>query len=584
VTLSLRGRLFITHALVALAALIIVTLLGYRAERRWVIGQIERELELATRHAAQDLAAQADWESVAARIHRETGYRATLIDAAGRVLGDSDVPRQRLAGVENHAGREEVRAALDGRVGRSSRRSRTVGVELVYVAVPLPSHREVRVLRLAEPLQVVSALQAELLRMSILAGVLALLLSVPIVAWVAGREAARARDLVAVSRRLGLGDPAARARERPADELGRLGRAINEMAAEGRLRLAALEQERDEREQILAHLAEGVALIGEDGQVLRMNRAFAALVGAPLPAPAGTPLPEFARSPELDRLIESARAESRSLEADLRPWTPEQRLVHATATPLSGPSRGTLLVALHDLSEAERLNRMRQDFVANVSHELRTPLTSLRGYAETLLDGGLDDPENREGFVRVIRDQAVRLEAITQDLLTLAGLERTDARVQLESFELREATARQVAGLGARAAAGGLALTLEPGPDVTVRADRGMVDQLLANLLDNALKYTEHGGVRVRLGEVGPRVWCEVEDTGCGIPEPDLPRVFERFYRVDKARSREKGGTGLGLSIVKHIVTLHEGEVSVRSRLDEGSVFRFEIPREGPTG
>src|SRR5207253_296261 len=227
---------------------------------------------------------------------------------------------------------------------------------------------------------------------------------------------------------------------------------------------------------------------------------------------------------------------------------------------------GVLLV-LHDLTELERLNRVRQDFVANVSHELKTPLTSVRGYAETLLDGGLEDPARREEFVRVIRDQAMRLQDLVEDLLSLAELERPDARIEKTRFDLRQAAAQQVAELQDRAGRAGLTLALEDGPPVFVQADRGRVDQVLANLLDNAIKYTERGPVAVATGvdngagqEVGggePRAWCEVRDTGAGISQEHLARIFERFYRVDDARSRERGGTGLGLSIVKHIVALH---------------------------
>jgi two-component system phosphate regulon sensor histidine kinase PhoR len=442
------------------------------------------------------------------------------------------------------------------------------------------------VVRLAEPLVMMRALERSLLRLSLAAAALALLLSVPLVLWVSGQQSGRIGQLESVARRLGVGDRTARALERPADELGRLGRALNDMAVEAQARLAALERERDEREQILAHLSDGVALVDGAGRIVRMNRGFAELVGAALPAEAGTPLPEFVRSPELDELVQSVRADGHTQETDLRLWTHGQRFVHVTATSLGGSGAGTVLLVLHDLSEAERLDRVRQDFVANVSHELRTPLTSLRGYAETLLEGGLDDPENRGRFVRVIRDQTLRLEAIAEDLLTLADLERPGARLHAEPFDLREAVARQAGALQSRAAKAGLELVVEPGLPLPVTADRGLVEQLLANLLDNAVKYTERGSVRVRAGEASGRVWCEVADTGCGIPESEQPRIFERFYRVDKARSREKGGTGLGLAIVKHIAALHGGEVSLRSREGEGSCFRVELPREparGPT-
>jgi two-component system phosphate regulon sensor histidine kinase PhoR len=244
-----------------------------------------------------------------------------------------------------------------------------------------------------------------------------------------------------------------------------------------------------------------------------------------------------------------------------------------------GASGDAVLLVVHDLTATEAANRVRQDFVANVSHELRTPLTSLRGYAETLLGGGLDDAEHREGFVRTIHEQAVRLEALIADLLSLAELERPGAELRLAALDLREVVERQAATVRPRAAAAGLALHVEDGPPVLVGADRARIEQVIANLLDNAVKYTERGEISVDLGGDRERVWCEVVDTGPGIPAEDQPRIFERFYRVDKARSREKGGTGLGLSIVKHIVLLHGGTVTVRSSPGQGSTFRFEIPR-----
>jgi two-component system phosphate regulon sensor histidine kinase PhoR len=357
---------------------------------------------------------------------------------------------------------------------------------------------------------------------------------------------------------------------------------MNLMAAELRERVEALARERDEREHILAHMSDGVALIDGAGRILHANRSLAAILGAPLPPAAGTPLEEFARSPELGELLRSARAAGSPVEQEIRLWAPRPRVVRAGATRLGGDGRDAVLLVLHDLTEIEQLNRVRQDFVANVSHELRTPLTSVRGYAETLLEGGLEDAERRSGFVRTIREQAGRLEAIVEDLLSLAQLERPGARAKREAFDLRESAERQVAALRARAERAGLTLAVAAGEPVPVQADRGLIDQVLANLIDNAVKYTESGGVTVRLGAAPAGAWCEVEDTGAGIPEEDLPRIFERFYRVDKARSREKGGTGLGLAIVKHVLALHGGTVTARSTLGRGSVFRFELPAAGP--
>ncbi|HEY2956515.1 MAG TPA: ATP-binding protein [Candidatus Eisenbacteria bacterium] len=580
---SLRTRLFLASAIVVLVALGAATWLLAREQRRWLLDRHAESLARAAGALVRELAAgsaeeSADWSATAHAWGQTLGLRVTLMAADGRVLGDSDVSAERLGRVENHAARPEMREALAGRTGRATRRSRTVGIEFLYVARPARAG-EVAVVRVAEPLTAIASLRDSLLRVSIAATALALLLSLGLAYWIAGRHTGRIRELEAAAASLGRGEPAARARELPADELGRLGRAFNRMAAELRARLAALERERDMRERVVAHLGDGVALVDGQGRLVHANRALADLLGdGPPPAP-GTPLEDFARAPELTDLVRRARAGTGVLEAELRLWTPAPRVLHATAEGLGAGSGDAVLLVLHDQTATEAANRVRQEFVANVSHELRTPLTSLRGYAETLLAGGLEDAESREGFVRTIHDQAVRLEALIGDLLSLAELERPGAPLRVGRLDLREVAAAQAAVFLPRAQAGGLTLEVERGESVPVDADRARLEQVFANLLDNAVKYTERGGITVALGVAGGKAWCEVRDTGPGIPGEDQPRIFERFYRVDKARSREKGGTGLGLSIVKHIVLLHGGEVAVRSRLGEGSVFRFEIPR-----
>ncbi len=397
-----------------------------------------------------------------------------------------------------------------------------------------------------------------------------------------GRLARRVQALERVARGIGREGLSPRAVEAPADELGQLGRALNEMEREMSARLEALERERDGRERILAHMHDGVALIDGAGRVVHVNRRLALLLDASRPAEPGMLFQEFARVPDLDVFLEEARRDGQAVEREVRLWSPRARTLRVTATPLGGGPPVPVLLVLHDLTEAELLQRQRQDFVANVSHELRTPLTSLRGYAETLLEGGLEDAEHREGFVRVIRDQAARLQALVEDLLVLADLERPDATPRRERFDLRDAVERQVAVLQGAAKSSGLLLELAPGGSVWLDGDRMQLEQAVANLLDNAIKYTEKGSVSVRLGTNESKAWFEVKDSGPGIPAEDQPRVFERFYRVDKARSRSKGGTGLGLSIVKHAIQLHGGDLSLVSAPGAGSTFRFQIPLESP--
>jgi two-component system phosphate regulon sensor histidine kinase PhoR len=580
VTSSLRARQFAVYALVVLAALAVATAIETRVQRRWLLERgretLERDARQVSRFLVGDPAAKAgDLPLAVAEADTATGCRITLIAADGRVVADS---RADAATLESHADRPEFRAARAGAVGHDVRHSRSLGLDLLYVAVPAQAGAAYAVVRVAEPLSIVSELNSSLLRMSLIAATMTLLATFVLLYWLSGRHSARVRALESVAARVGAGDEQARALERPEDELGRLGAALNRMSEELRERLGALARERDVREHILAHMTDGVALVDSANRLAHCNHSLAEILGAPRPAAPGTPLAEFVRTPELDELLRRARLERRAVAADLRLWSPRPRFVRASVTPLEAGGEQLLLV-LHDLTEAETVNRMRQDFVANVSHELRTPLTSLRGYAETLLDGGLDDAEHRVEFVRVICDQAQRLQALVDDLLSLAALERPEAEPRREHFDLRALLEEHVGAERLRASRAGLVLALERGDAIEVNADRARIAQVVANLLDNALKYTERGCVTVRAGEAGGRVWCEVEDSGPGIPEDDQPRVFERFYRVDKARSRDKGGTGLGLSIVKHVLTLHGGEVCVRSSPGSGSTFRFELPR-----
>jgi two-component system, OmpR family, phosphate regulon sensor histidine kinase PhoR len=584
VTLSLRARLFLVYLAVAAITLGLGLVLAGRVERQWVEARAGDELERVARLAARELmdpsSAGTDAADQADALGKALGLRVTLMDRSGRVLGDSQVRRARLPQVENHARRPEMMSALAGGAGRAVRHSATIGIDLMYVAVPVPGGRGVAVLRVARPLAEVGLLARSLTRVSVVPLAVALAMMLGLTYWLAGRQAARVAELERVAERIGAGGTA-RAGTTPADEVGRLGGALNRMADELGVRLSALEAERDARERILAHMSDGVALVDATGHVVYANRSLAAILGAAMPPQPGTSFLDFARPPELAELLDEARTGDRTVERELDLWTPHPRRVRATATRLGATGSGVVLV-LHDLTEIELLNRVRQDFVANVSHELKTPLTSVRGYAETLLDGGLDDSDHREDFVRVIRDQATRLEVLVNDLLSLAELERPDTRLRREPYDLREALAQQVAAGEPRARTAGLTLELLPGEPEPVVADRTRLDQVIANLLDNALKYTERGGVRVRLHGDGAIVACEVTDSGPGIPVADQPRIFERFYRVDKARSREKGGTGLGLAIVKHIVLLHGGTVSVESAAGGGSTFRFEIPRRPP--
>ncbi len=363
------------------------------------------------------------------------------------------------------------------------------------------------------------------------------------------------------------------------DELARLARSLAKLRESLAAERRRWERERAERDVLLAHMSDAVALLDRENRVVNANRAFGDLFGQGVAPAPGSPLHDILRSPDILDLVREARASVTPIDRELRLFGAETRALEVRAARVETAEPGAVLLVLRDLTERERQIRIRQDFVANVSHELRTPLTSIRGYAETLLDGGLEDRSNRRQFVTVIREQAARLQTLVEDLLSLAELERSGLDLHRTRFDLRLLANAQAAAFRDRAHHQGLELAVDAGPPVEVLADRGRIEQVLANLLDNALKYTERGGVSLTLGGDAERAWCVVEDTGVGIPEEEQARIFERFYRVDKARSREMGGTGLGLAIVKHILAQHRGEISVESAPGRGSRFRFELPR-----
>lgn len=359
------------------------------------------------------------------------------------------------------------------------------------------------------------------------------------------------------------------------DEFGALAESLRRMAPRARAMADRLRLEGARSDAILASMVEGVLAVDGDLRVSFCNDSFARAVGAREPIPDGLPLVRLVRDPGLldmlSTVLETGESQKRRLQ-----WAPEGHSFEVQATPLG--RAGGVLAILHDVTDLERLERIRKDFVANVSHELRTPLAAIRGYAETLLEGALDDRENRRKFVEIIQAHAIRLNNIASDLLALSELDSgrspQPARVSIrESLEAALRTVESEAGVrGIRIVCGEI-------EDMEVLGQRLRLEQALVNLLDNALKFNRPGGeVRVQAARTGSEARITIADTGIGIPSADVPRIFERFYRVDKARSREVGGTGLGLSIVRHTVEQMNGRTFVESELGKGSTFTVVLP------
>ncbi|MGE5175729.1 MAG: ATP-binding protein [Hyphomicrobiales bacterium] len=414
----------------------------------------------------------------------------------------------------------------------------------------------------------------------------ALLLVVILAGWLALRSFHRRfYELRGAAEAMARGDLSARVPVDAHDDLALTARSLNEVAERLESELAALRRERDASEALLANLPQGLALLMRDLSIKHANPRFWSMVGLP-PPPPGPSLPRLplARQPILEELAEESIRTARAVTSDVALYLEEKREFEVTVTPIAAAAGepDAWLLSVEDLRPEKRMAALRREFVANASHELKTPLTSIRGYAETLLSGGLEDEANRARFVETIRAQAARLETLVEDLLALADLERPDAPLERKDWDLGQIVREMGETFQDLAARRGLRLVVEARPGVRARVDRSRLELALRNLLDNAVKYTDVGTVTLRLERTASAIRVSVSDTGRGIEAEHLPRLFERFYRVDRGRSRALGGTGLGLSIVKHAIQLHGGRVGVESRVGDGSTFWIEVPPDGP--
>ena len=504
------------------------------------------------------------------RLGREMAERITVIRADGVVLADSDADP---ATTENHASRPEVRAALAGRIGIDSRTSATVGRPFRYVALPIEDGRVVRLAisldRVTDRLQRARALIA-------IAGGLALAVGVA-AAWLIARRLTKPlATLNEAAGRIAAGELTHRAPETGSAEVVTLATTINAMASELASRIEAAQADRRTRDLVLAALDEGVILMDEPGGVRYANPSAIRLLGRmagdfPL-AEQGTTQDPFI-PPVLRRLVgqafEAGSVREQELEIGQR-----ARTVLATAFPAGGD--GLVLLVLRDVTEARKVDAIRRDFVAAASHELKTPVASIQAAAETLSHAIEEDPEAARRFVTNLQRDSERLSRIVMDLLDLSRLE--SERPTMESVRLDLLAREEVERVGERTRQAGLEVEVMAAP-VTVQGSRKDLSLVFSNLLDNAVRYTKVGGtIRVEVGGDNGEARVTVSDTGIGIPARELPRIFERFYRVDRARSRETGGTGLGLAIAKHVAEQHGGRIEASSELGKGSTFVVRLP------
>jgi len=512
------------------------------------------------------------------RMGEKTDMRVTVTDRGGRVLGDSEVPLEALPSVEGHAGRPEIRRALAEGQGSAMRRSRTIGIDLLYVAVPVgPAGAPSGTLRLAMPLSIVEGRLTDLRTAIVLASLLCLLIALPLSILVLRSIHQPVQRLAAAAERISRGDFSARAGVDSKDELGRLSNVLDSMAERIAAMVGELSADKAQLETTLDNMVEAVALLDSRGRIEELNHVMEELLKIETARVRGRLFHEvFPHSSAWDLLEKTID--------DKEPCREEvslgERLFEGWANPiLEGGALKGVVLALHDITRLRRLEEVRKEFVANVSHELRTPLSHIKASAETLRRGGIDDPENRMDFIGAIEDQADGMTRLVDELLDLAEIESGKRELRTEPILLGRSVEEAIASLASSSAGKGVRMENRIDGELRVRGDSTALRQILVNLLDNAIKYNRQSGtVQVEARENGSQVEVSVSDSGVGIPRKEIARLFERFYRVDKARSRELGGTGLGLSIVKHLVESMGGKVWAESAPGTGSIFRFTLP------
>jgi len=524
---------------------------------------------------AQEISGLQTWT----RRMASSGARVTIITAEGQVLADSQADPQTM---ENHADRPEVVGAMAEGSGRSIRPSATLHRDLLYYALRQPSATgKPFIMRFALPEETVVQVLGPFRRSLWLASLIILLLASGIIVLISRSFSERIERLTAFSQRVAEGDFRPQASDGTGDALDRLSHSLNQTSARLDLTIRTLTEERNLSSAILGSMVEGVLVVNGSERVVFANQSFAEILDLKVPPQAGSGLVEVVRQTEL---IEAARkvllGEPR-VESEIVTGTLRQHFFAATVASVRAAETNGAVMVLHDITDLRKLERVRRDFVANVSHEFRTPLTAIQGFAETLLAGAMNDPQNRERFLGIIVEHSRRLARLTEDLLMLSKMDADRLELEMRRIPVGPFVESCIETSMPRAIEKDLKLLVNLADRVPdIAGDRRRLTEVLQNLLDNAIQYTPAGGqIMVSAGPRTGEVVFTVSDTGIGIPQADQPRIFERFYRVDVARSREVGGTGLGLSIAKHLVETHGGRIWVESEVGRGSQFHFSVPR-----
>jgi len=582
----LVGQLLRSHLTIVCGVVLVAGWCASKALEETLISSLGDRMEsmarlVAGRGAKAFSGDTAELDQFAAEASRALAGRFTIIGTDGKVLFDTQADVEKM---DNHSQRPEIVEALAGAPGRSLRYSTTFNQRMLYVAVPVREEgRVVGVVRAAIP---ASDLDAELSRLRwqvAIAGAIILAIALAL-AWTLSRRIAKpVAEIALAARRLAEGDPIVRFPATDTDELVGLTESIRQLAQQIEERSHVIGRKGHEQEAVLASMVEGVLAVDPQERVISLNRAAADLIGSRQSDVPGRSLQEVLRNADLRRFASRALRSDVPIEDDVVLHGEQEKILRIRGTALrdgAGRSVGAVIV-LNDVTRFRHLENVRQDFVANVSHELKTPIASIKGFVETLLDGAVEHRDDAMRFLKIIAKQADRLNAIIEDLLSLAKIEQNEraADLPLVDSSIKDMLEAAVADCQAKAAARQIEVRLDCDPLLRAAINPPLLEQAVANLLDNAVNYSEPlRTVQIRAQRTAGEVVIAVIDEGSGIESEHLPRLFERFYRVDRARSRKLGGTGLGLSIVKHIVQAHRGQITVASRIGKGSTFTIHLP------
>lgn len=585
----LLWQLYPSYLLITIISLVAVTIYATSSLREFYLDRIAGDLrdrayllEKQVRHFLGPLDSNVV-DALCKELGKPLTTRITVILPSGIVIGDSDDDPNRM---DNHLLRPEVMQAKKGNVGRSIRFSTTLQQKMMYIAVPLTDHKKVvAIVRTALPVTAIDEKLKSLEAQIAIGGLLIAFVAAGISLYVSRRISRPIEKMKQGAEHFARGDLLHRLPETELQEIGSLADALNQMAAQLDDRIKTIINQRNELEAILSSMEEGVIAFDMDERIISINQAAARIFEKTPKHMLNRSIQEVIRNPELQQFVTKALSSTDNLEGDITLYQEGERIIYLHSTSLRDSSEDQIgvLVVMNDVTQVRRLENIRRDFAANVSHEIKTPLTAIKGFVETLRHGSVKNPEEIERFLSITQKHVNRLTAILEDLISLSRIEQDDEKkaIKFQKNPIKNVLQTAIGNCREKADLKNITIDCVCEENLFAMIDSALLEQALANLLDNAITYSHEGSsVHVSAVQKEDSTIIRVQDHGTGISKEHLPRLFERFYRADKARSRKIGGTGLGLAIVKHIIQAHGGYATVDSTPGKGSTFSLHLPLE----